>query len=95
MPKAISIGKAINIKRAGDCLKLTSPDYYLFIELTIYEQGTKKGPVYNLNPDKYKNFNTLQTIKLPVLIKGENEINYGLITVSFSISSEYLGVKLL
>ncbi len=86
---------AINIKRAMDCLMLNSTDYYLFLELSVIKNGETIGPVYSADPNQYRNVNTLQTIQVPIVIIGDNEVSKAILKVTFSISSEYMEVKLI
>ncbi len=93
------INDELNIDRASDCIKLDSPEFKLLIGLSfLYNTGSDSkrwGTVYNINPLKYYNNDTVQVVSLPVRVINDGEVNYGTLIITLSVNSEYLGVKLL
>lgn len=89
----------IDLTRILNCVKLDSNEYRMFIgvKLTEYvnEQSVVYGPIYNLDPNVYRNEFTTEVVDLPVKVISDNGFNYGLLSITMSVSSEYLKAKVL
>lgn len=104
VPLAIDRDKAIidntlNVKRLTDCLTLKSPEYRMYFE-AVLSQYDKLGDIEhewrgaNMESE-YHNNQTSITVQLPVKIIDDNGFDYGLFTVTLSVSAEYMQAKVL
>jgi len=91
----------INVNRLDNCMRLNSPEYNLFYEVTYDELDYATGQPIGLSKTgrnldaSLKNNQTAVTVQLPVKVIDDNGFIYGLLTVTMSVSVEYMQAKVL
>jgi len=95
--KLFTASGEVNIDRLHNCVRLDSPEYKLFYEVTVEEEVSglsQPKSAHNL-PLTYKDNRTIVETIIPIKIIDETSISYALFTVEMAVSTEYLQAKLL
>lgn len=93
VPSAVDANK-FSIDRLRNCVRMLTPEYRVFFEVTI-EDGS--GVVFeetNLDKNLYFTPSTYETVTLPVKVIYDDRVSYGNIFVGVSVNLEYFKTRI-